>query len=145
VGIVQADVGIVQTDGENVTRRRAVVILTTSGHTVTMERVSVAELKSRLSHYLREVRAGNSFTVVSRDIPVATLGPLDPDEIDDLIVIEPTDDASPWTHLDLPPLKHKIDAVALLRDDRDNRDQRLLEIALEAIEARRRPEREEQS
>ena len=40
-----------------------------------MERVTVAELKSRLSHYLREVRAGKSFTVVSRDIPVANLGP----------------------------------------------------------------------
>ena len=117
------------------------VVLTTSGHTVTMDRVTVAELKSRLSHYLREVRAGKSFTVVSRDIPVATLGPYDPDEIDDLVISEPSDDTRPWTKLDLPPLKHKVDAVALLRDDRDDRDDRLLEVALEAIEARRRRER----
>jgi prevent-host-death family protein len=108
-----------------------------------MERVSVAELKSRLSHYLREVRAGKSFTVVSRDIPVATLGPHEPEEIDDLVIIEPIDDTQPWTRLDLPPLKHRIDAVALLREDRDDRDDRLYEIALEAIEARRRRERGE--
>ena len=39
-----------------------------------MERVTVAELKARLSHYLREVRAGKSFTVTSRDIPIAKPG-----------------------------------------------------------------------
>ena len=110
---------------------------------MTMERVTVAQLKSRLSHYLREVRAGKSFTVVSRDIPVATLGPFDPDDIDDLVVIEPTEDPATFGRIDLPPLGRRIDTDALLRDDRDDRDARLDAIAHEAIEARRRRERGE--
>jgi prevent-host-death family protein len=59
-----------------------------------MERVTVAELKARLSSYLREVRQGKSFTVVSRDIPVATLGPHVPEDADDLEVI-PSDPNAP--------------------------------------------------
>ncbi len=37
---------------------QTIVILTSSGHTVTMETVSVAQLKARLSEYLRRVEAG---------------------------------------------------------------------------------------
>ena len=90
-----------------------------------MDRVTVAELKARLSHYLREVRAGKSFTVLSRDVPVARLGPYDPEEIDDLVVIEPTEDPATWGQIDLPPLGREIDVVALIREDRDDRDARL--------------------
>jgi prevent-host-death family protein len=93
-----------------------------------MEHVTVAELKARLSHYLREVRAGRSFTVTSRDIPIATLGPHDPDEIDDLLIIEPSDDPATWGQIDLPPLGCDIDVVALIREDRDARDELLDEI-----------------
>jgi len=121
----------------NVTHETAIVILTTSGHTVTMESVSVAELKAKLSHYLREVREGASFTVVSRDIPVATLGPYEPEDIDDLEIIEPTEDPALWGHVDLPPLGRSIDVVALIRDDRDARDLRLDRVAEEAIQAGR--------
>ena len=49
-----------------------------------MDTVTVAELKARLSHYLREVREGRSYTVLSRDIPVATLGPYERPAADDL-------------------------------------------------------------
>jgi len=80
-----------------------------------MDTVSVAELKSKLSHYLREVRAGKSFTVTSRDIPVASLGPWEPDEFDDLEVIEPTESPLTWGQTDLPPLRRSIDIDALLR------------------------------
>jgi prevent-host-death family protein len=106
-----------------------------------MERVSVADLKSRLSHYLREVRAGRSFVVTSRDIPVATLVPYDIDDFDDLESIPADPNAEP---IDAPvlgaPPPGLPDAVDLLRRDRDDRDERLLQIALEAIEARRRRE-----
>jgi prevent-host-death family protein len=106
-----------------------------------MERVTVAELKARLSHYLREVRAGKSFTVTSRDIPIATLGPHDPDEIDDLAIIEPTEDPATWGEVDLPPLGREIDVVALIREDRDARDELLDEIMREST--RSRPSRRE--
>lgn len=38
----------------------------------------VAELKARLSHYLRAVRSGRSLTVYDRDTPVARLVPVEP-------------------------------------------------------------------
>lgn len=102
-----------------------------------MQNVSVAELKARLSQYLREVRGGASFTVLSRDIPVATLGPYESEEIDDLEIIEPTEDPALWGKVDLPPLGRAIDVVALIREDRDDGDQRLDRAAAEAIEAGR--------
>jgi len=93
-----------------------------------MESVSVAELKARLSHYLREARGGGSFTVLSRDIPVATLGPYEPTEVDALEIVEPVEDTALWGQVDLPPLGRAIDVVALLREDRDDRDLRLDEL-----------------
>jgi len=102
-----------------------------------MDTVTVAELKARLSHYLREVREGASFTVLSRDIPVATLGPYEPDDSDDLEIIEPTEDPALWGQVDLPPLGRSIDVVALIREDRDDRDRRLDRAADEALEAGR--------
>ena len=93
-----------------------------------MESVSVAELKARLSHYLREAREGRSFTVLSRDIPVATLGPYEPPEVDTLEIVEPVEDTALWGQVDLPPPGRAIDVVALLREDRDDRDLRLDEL-----------------
>lgn len=104
---------------------------------MTMDRVTVAELKARLSHYLREVRAGKSFTVTSRDIPIATLGPHEPDELDDLEVIEPTEDPTTWGQIDLPPRRLDIDVVRLIREDRDARDELLDRIVRESIDDRR--------
>ena len=103
-----------------------------------MDTVTVAKLKAKLSHYLREVREGRSFTVLSRDIPVATLGPYEPEEIDDLEIIEPTEDPALWGKVDLSPLGRSIDVIALIREDRDDRDLRLDRVADEAIEASRR-------
>lgn len=102
-----------------------------------MERVTVTELKARLSHYLREVRAGRSFTVVSRDIPVATLGPHEEDALGGLETIPADPSAEP---LDAPVLGRPCelpDAAELIRQDRDERDDRMSALALEALEAAR--------
>jgi len=99
-----------------------------------MERVTVAGLKARLSHYLREVRAGDSFVVVSRDIPVAVLGPYEPGGADDLEIIDAQEPES-WGVVDSPPLGREIDVVALIRDDRDDRDGRLETLLREALES----------
>ena len=82
-----------------------------------MERVTVAQLKSRLSYYLREVRAGRSYTVVSRDIPVATLGPHG--TVDDGLVSIPADPSAP--SLSAPVIGRAADApdaVELVREGR---------------------------
>ncbi len=87
-----------------------------------MDRVTVAELKARLSHYLREVRAGKSFVVVSRDIPVATLGPFEVEEAPALEILEPTSDPTRWGVVDLPPLGRSFDVVGLLGRDEDQEE-----------------------
>jgi hypothetical protein len=81
--------------------------------------------------------------VLSRDIPVATLGPYQPDYVDDLVIIEPTEDPALWGKVDLPPLARSIDVVALLREDRDERDDRLDRMAEEAWEAGREKGKEQ--
>ena len=87
-----------------------------------MDTVTVAELKAKLSHYLREVREGRSFTVLSRDIPVATLGPYEAEGVDDLEIIEPTADPALWGRVDLPPAALSRDIVEYLIEVRQDRD-----------------------
>ncbi len=84
-----------------------------------MERVTVAELKSRLSQYLREVRVGHSFTVVSHGIPVAALGPYEPAAENDLQSLAPDPSAPPLAAPVLGRASPLADAVELLRRDRD--------------------------
>ena len=90
-----------------------------------MDTVSVAELKSKLSHYLREVRAGKSFTVVSRDIPVAILGPWESEETDDLEIIEPSPGAVSLFDVMRAPEPGLPDGADLIRRDREASDARL--------------------
>ena len=47
--------------------------------------------------------------------------------MDEFEIIEPTEDPALW-QVDLPPLGRLIDVVALLREDRDDRDLRLDEL-----------------
>ncbi len=55
--------------------------MTRNSHLIVMKKpvtpgVRVAELKARLSAYLRRVRAGESITVLDRDTPIARLVPI---------------------------------------------------------------------
>lgn len=40
--------------------------------------VSIRELKSRLSHYLRRARAGESVVITDRGVPVGRIVPIEP-------------------------------------------------------------------
>ena len=57
-------------------RGRFLTAVTRSGHIQTMKTVRIADLKARLSEYLREVRRGRTFTVLDRETPIARLVPL---------------------------------------------------------------------
>src|SRR5437868_4483650 len=50
--------------------------VTTSGHNTTMKHVRIAELKARLSEYLRAVRRGETISVLDRETPVAQIVPV---------------------------------------------------------------------
>jgi prevent-host-death family protein len=44
------------------------------------EKANVAQLKARLSEYVRQVKSGTEVIITERGVPVARLVPLDPDE-----------------------------------------------------------------
>ena len=78
----------------------------------------VAELKARLSHYLRAVRAGHSLTVFDRDTPVARLVPVQPGP-GDLPSVKPTRRLRD-VHLP-PPVGRTVGSAAALREERRER------------------------
>lgn len=83
-----------------------------------MKTVRIAELKARLSGYLREVRSGRSVTVLDRDTPIARIVPYAPDAAS-LIVHKPPPNVPPPGRVKLPPsLPIKGDIVALLMKER---------------------------
>jgi len=78
----------------------------------------VAELKARLSHYLRAVRAGRSLTVYDRDTPVARLVPVAPGP-GDLPSVKRT---RRLRDVPLPrPLPKPVASAAALREERRER------------------------
>lgn len=91
--------------------------MTTSGQMQAMTTVRIAELKARLSEYLREVRRGRTFTVLDRETPIARLVPYDATR--PLVVRRPKPGAPPLGEVPLPPpLDLAVDAVALLLEER---------------------------
>lgn len=97
--------------------------MTINDYLVTMTKnqktVGVAELKARLSSYLREARRGHSVTICDRDTPVARLVPVDAST--PLIVRPRSSRFSSLQAVPLPPPHRRAaDAVALLLEDRQS-------------------------
>lgn len=93
--------------------------MTTYSHNVTMKQVRIAELKARLSEYLRAVRSGETISVLDRDTAVAQIVPIR--ERSALRVRKPSPGATPLHRVPLPrPAKLKIDVVRLLLDERQS-------------------------
>ena len=84
---------------------------------VMMDRAGVAELKARLSEFLRHVRRGHAVTVYDRETPIARLVPLDASA---LLSSRPPR----GTHASLqdvplpPPLDLDVDVLEHLRRER---------------------------
>ncbi len=94
--------------------------MTIYDHIMTMKEpaektVKVAELKARLSEYLRAARRGHPVTVCDRDTPIARLVPYQPDG-EPLAVREPV---RALHDVPLPgPLDKRIDSLAALLEER---------------------------
>lgn len=83
-----------------------------------MKQARIAELKSRLSEYLRAVRGGETITVLDRETPVAQIIPVR-DQAVSLRIRKPAPGAPPPNRVPLPkPLKIKTDVVELLLEER---------------------------
>ena len=83
-----------------------------------MKTVKIAVLKARLSEHLRQVRRGETYTVMDRETPIARLLPYGADA-EALRVRKPLRRVSSIQDVELPPpLKLDVDAVALLLEER---------------------------
>ncbi len=83
-----------------------------------MKPVGIAELKAKLSGYLRAVRRGRTVVVRDRDTPIAQIVPYGGDSTS-LMVRHPAPTAPPLHQVPIPPpLKVKVDVVALLLEER---------------------------
>jgi prevent-host-death family protein len=83
-----------------------------------MTNVRIADLKARLSEYLRRVRRGDVLTVLDRDTPIARIVPHGDDRYH-LTVRHPGPAARAPHRVPLPPpLKVEVDVVALLLEER---------------------------
>ncbi len=82
-----------------------------------MKQVRIAELKARLSEYLRAVRRGETIAVLDRDTPVAQIVPFR--ERPALRVRQPAPEAPPLNRIRVPKaLKVDVDVVELLLEER---------------------------
>ena len=82
-----------------------------------MKQVGIAELKSRLSEYIRAVRRGETISVLDRETPVAQIVPVR--EKGALRIRKPALDAPPPNRVELPgPAALKMDVVDLLLEER---------------------------
>ena len=93
--------------------------MTRNGYYVVMKAVGIAELKSRLSEYVRAVRDGATVTVLDRNTPVARIVPIQPPG---LRIRKPPPGSPPPKRLPLPPpLGLKLDVMDLLDEERQDR------------------------
>jgi prevent-host-death family protein len=84
---------------------------------MTMKQVRIAELKARLSEYLRAVRHGETVAVLDRDTPIAQIVPVR--ERAALRIRTPAPGTPPPNRVPLPrPAKLKFDVVQLLLEER---------------------------
>jgi prevent-host-death family protein len=80
-------------------------------------RVGIAELKARLSEYLRTVRRGETIFVLDRDTPVAQIVPVR--DANALRTRKPVPGTPPPKNIPLPkPLALELDIVDLLLEER---------------------------
>ena len=83
-----------------------------------MKKVKIADLKARLGEHLRQVRRGETYTVMRRDPPIARLIP-NAAEAEPLRVRKPSRRIPTMQDVRLPPpLKTEVDPVTLLLEER---------------------------
>ncbi len=83
-----------------------------------MKKVKIADLKARLSEHLRQVRRGETYTVMDRETPIARLLPYGAGA-EPLKIRKPRRRVPTLHDVRLPaPLKTDVDPVALLLEER---------------------------
>jgi prevent-host-death family protein len=87
------------------------------------KKAKVAELKARLSEYLRAVRNGHEVTIYDRETPIARIVPLD--KLAQLVVRKPIRKYRNFGDIPMPPPADiGIDVVEVLLEDRRGEQRR---------------------
>lgn len=94
--------------------------MTTYDYNIVMISANIANLKARLSYYLNLVKRGEEVLVLDRKTPIAKIL-ASPKSVSDFKVIPAKASPEQFLRLKTRPLRHKIDVVADLREDRDRR------------------------
>lgn len=82
-----------------------------------MKQVRIAELKARLSEYLRAVRHGETIAVLDRETPVAHIVPVR--SASALKIRKPAAGSPPLNRVPVPkPAKYSVDVVESLLEER---------------------------
>jgi len=104
--------------GRGCVHYRCLAFLTIYDYYLVMINVRIADLKSHLSQYLRNVRRGRTLTVLDRDTPIAKIVPYG--ENGSLLNVRTPIQGSPKLYkIPLPPpLKLRKDIVNLLLEER---------------------------
>ena len=92
--------------------------MTINSHNMVMSKnttVKIAEFKSHLSRYIKDVRKGHPLTLLDRETPIALVLPY-PAKQGGLIIRKPTRNAKEL-HLP-PPLQKDVDSLAVLMEER---------------------------
>jgi prevent-host-death family protein len=93
--------------------------MTTSGHNEAMKAVRIAELKARLSEYLRAVRRGETIAVLDRETRVAEIVPVRAPNA--LRIRKPAAGTPAPNRVRLPkPSTSRIDVVQVLLETRQS-------------------------
>ena len=91
--------------------------MTSYGYDIVMKQVRIAELKAKLSEYLRAVRRGETIAVLDRETPIAQIVPVRAASA--LRVRKPAPGTPPPNRVPLPKhAKLPIDVVQLLLEER---------------------------
>ena len=100
-------------------RREHLQKMTISGHNGVVKQVRIAELKCRLSEYLRAVRGGETIAVLDRETPVAQIVPVHGRATLRIRKPSPGTPAPNRVRL-LKPLELNFDVVELLLEERQS-------------------------
>jgi len=91
-------------------------VMTSGDYNMVMKTVGIADLKARLSEYLKSVRKGRTLTVLDRDTPVAQIVPIQTESVE---VRRAVRRLAELRVLDKPA--KKTDSLAVLLNDRSRR------------------------
>ena len=89
--------------------------MTIYGYNMVMKQTRIAELKARLSHYLRAVRRGETVIVLDRETPVARIVPV---RQPGLRMRKPAPGAPRPNQILPPPSDLELDTLELLLEER---------------------------